>query len=110
VLGSISLLGVKVEISRYVDDAQPGVVECLLVDACGHHHLFVERVPVVASEALGANSFFPQAGIIACQIVERKYVDGREIVKVKTETPWHIESTAGETSFDILPDQLIEFD
>jgi hypothetical protein len=37
-------------------------------------------------------------------------VNEREVVKIETETPWHIESTAGETSFDILPDQLIEFD
>jgi transposase len=41
--GGECMLGVSVEISRYVDDSQPGRVECGLVDALGDEHLFVEK-------------------------------------------------------------------
>jgi hypothetical protein len=55
-------LGVSVEISRYVDDSQPGWVECRLVDVLGDEHLFVEKVPVVTRVDLDAASNFPQGG------------------------------------------------
>ncbi len=102
------MLGVKVEIRRYVNDAQPGVVECLLVDAWGKQHLFIEKVPVVTAKNLDASSSYPRAGVIACRIVERRDVYGREIVKVETETPWGVESTDGETRFDVSGSQLVE--
>jgi hypothetical protein len=104
------MLGVKVEINRYVDDAFPGFVECKLIDGWGTHHFFVEKVPIVTSESLDASSSYPRLGIIACQIVERRDVDGREVVKIETETTWHVESTTGETSFDVSPNQLVGFD
>jgi hypothetical protein len=62
------MLGVRVEISRYADAAQPGWVECRLVDALGHEHVFVEKVPVVTEAHLVAASGFPQAGFIAVSI------------------------------------------
>ncbi len=104
------MLGIKVEISRYIDDSQPGWVECLFIDAWGNKQLFIEKAPVVSLEKLDASSDYPQSGIIACQVLEKRDVNGREVVKIETETPCHIESTTGEVCFDVLPDQLIEFD
>jgi hypothetical protein len=104
------MLGVKVEITRYVDASQPGFVECRLIDAWDNQHLFIEKVPAITLENLNASSTYPQSGIIACQIVERKQVSGREILKIETETSWHVESISGETCFDVSPNQLIEFD
>ena len=105
-----NMLGVKVEISRYIDNSQPGWVECMFIDAWGNPHSFVEKVPIVTSENLDASSSYPQSGIIACQVVEKRDANGREVVKIETDTPWHVESKAGESCFDVLPDQLIEFD
>ena len=42
-----TMLAVRVNISRYVDESFPGWVECSLVDAYGYDHVFVEKVPVV---------------------------------------------------------------
>jgi hypothetical protein len=67
--GGEFMLGVRVEISRYADAAQPGWVECRLVDAFGHEHVFVEKVPAVTEAHLDAASGFPQAGFIACIVV-----------------------------------------
>ncbi len=104
------MLGIKVTIERFTEDAQPGWVECRLIDAAGTPHLFEEKVPVVTSDHLDANSGYPQAGIIGCTVVRARLADdGRELVTVDTEVPWGIESTAGKARFDIFREQMVEF-
>lgn len=56
------------------------------------------------------NSNYPQDGIIGCEIIERKNIDNRDIIKVNTELPWHIESKDGETVFEVLAEQITEFE
>ena len=103
------MLGVRVNISRYADAAQPGWVECTLVDALGHEHVFVEKVPVVTKVHFDAAGSFPQAGLIACIVVgSSQREDGCQLVRIDTQTPWGIESTAGRTQFDVLSEQLCE--
>lgn len=101
------MLGVSVEIRRYVDDSQPGWVECRLTDADGCEWVFVEKVPIVTVEPLDAQSDYPRRGVIACRVVERP-VDGR--VVIDTEQPWGVEATSGETRFAVRPEQLEEFE
>jgi hypothetical protein len=103
------MLGVEVAITRFVDDDQPGWVECLLVDAEGKKHLFIEKVPVVTLEDLNPRSSYPRIGIIACQRLARKRVDDLEIVKIDTAKPWAVESIDGQASFVVLSHQLVEF-
>ena len=98
---------VKVVIRKHVDDAQPGFVECCLVDASGREWLFVEKVPVVTGSNLDGNSTYPQPGYIACVVVARRRDEtGRKVATVNTETPWGVAATTGETSFEVLVDQL----
>jgi hypothetical protein len=97
-----------VEISRFVDESNPGFVECLLVDALGHSHLFVEKVPVVTREDLWSTSTYPRPGVIACEIeAEWKDGAGQSFARVSTELPWHVESTVGQTQFVVLASQLV---
>ncbi|MDD3481748.1 hypothetical protein [Azovibrio restrictus] len=58
---------VSVQIVRFVDDYQPGIVECQLVDAEGGH-FFIDKVPIVAAEDLCLDSSYPADGAIACEI------------------------------------------
>ena len=103
------MLSVRVNISRYADAAQPGWVECTLVDALGYEHVFVEKVPVVTKVHLDAAGSLPQAGLIACIVVgSSQREDGRQLVRIDTQTLWGIESTAGRTQFDVLSEQLYE--
>ncbi len=105
------MIAVRVTITRFVDDSQPGWVECKLVDAWGREWSFIEKEPVVSLVALDASSNYPQPGVIGCLIVERKQdADGREVVTINTEKPWAIESTTGEHQFDVMPGQLIEIE
>jgi len=100
---------VRVVILRYLgDDPQPGIVECALFDCRGRRWLFVEKTAVVSAENLNGETSYPQPGAIACEIIERR-VDaaGREIVRISTEKPWHIESVDGVTEFEMLPDSVM---
>jgi hypothetical protein len=104
------MLGVRVEITRYADDSFPGYVEFRLVDALGHEHVFVEKVPVVTMAHLDAASSYPQPCVIACMVLgSSKSDDGRQLVHVDMETPWGVESLVGRSRFDVFPEQLVEF-
>lgn len=89
---------------RYVDDSQPGWVECRLTDANGRGWTFVEKVPVVTDADLDGESAYPRLGLIACDIITR---DDR-VVRVDTTRPWGIESVDGQTQFDVPPHLIVE--
>jgi hypothetical protein len=103
------MLYVRVEICRYVDDSQPGWVECKLTDAEGAQHLFVEKVPVVTGAPLDSASTYPQPGFLACVIVGRlAQNDGSELLIIDTQTSWSAESTAGLSQFAVPPAQIVQ--
>lgn len=105
------MIGVRVEVRRFVDDGQPRWIECWLTDANGQEWTFVEKVPVVTIEELDAESSYPRLGTIACQIIERRIdADNREVVVIDTHEPWNVEATSGETRFIVRADQLEKFD
>ena len=105
------MLGVKITILRYADDSHPGWAECELTDEHGKGWRFIEKVPVVTRADLDSSSSYPQPGLIACQIIDRRLApDGREVVTIDTSIPWDIESISGETRFDVSPNQLVDFE
>lgn len=101
---------IKIKITRFIDDYQPGIVECKFNDAWNKEHIFQEKVPVVTEIDLDANSKYPQDAIIACEVLKSwKDEDGRIIFTVSTEKPWAVETIDGLTEFDVVAEQLIEF-
>jgi hypothetical protein len=101
---------VSVSIARFIDDHQPGFVECILTDAFGKEHLIVEKVPVVSEEDLWSSSAYPRPGVVACELEEAwKATDGRSLVRVNTGRPWAIESTDGATIFVVLASQVLAY-
>ncbi len=103
------MYAVSVLITEYIDDSQPGWCKCRFIDAWGREWTFEEKVPIVTSSFLDANSCYPQPGSIACQVVRKWHdVDGREIITVNTSTPDSVEATTGESCFEVLPTQVIE--
>ena len=96
-----------VEISRFVDDHFPGFVECVLVDALGVRHLFIEKSPVVSTESLLSTTSYPRSGTIPCEVQEEwQDLDGRSLVQVTTERPFGVESTSGQSRFVVLSSLL----
>jgi hypothetical protein len=101
------MVSIAVLIVRFVDDHQPGFVECVLFDAAGRRHEFIEKVPVVSTANLWSDSEYPQSGSLDCTI-DREWVDelGRSLVQASTELPSGIESVTGETMFTVLERQI----
>jgi hypothetical protein len=101
---------VHVAITRYVDDAQPGWVECQLVDVHGQTHVIVEKVPVVTESDFRVDSVYPTRGGVRCTVVARRFGDGCEICTIDTAHPDGVESTRGETRFDVSADCVADAD
>jgi hypothetical protein len=99
------MLALHVEISRFVDAHQPGWVECRLVDAADNVHIFIEKAPVVSAAHLDATTHYPQPGLIACTLVERR---SPTTVVVDTLTPWGISSLDDVSRFTVRTAQTIE--
>lgn len=100
---------VAIEITRFVDEYQPGIVECTLVDALGNTHSFVEKAPIVSDKDLWSTSTYPCLGEINCEIEEEwQDDDGRSLVRISTDQPWHVESTNGENKFVVLLSQMVQ--
>ncbi|MDR6539718.1 hypothetical protein [Variovorax soli] len=100
---------IAVEIDRVVDDSgYPTFVECLLIDAMGLRHRFLEKEPVVSVAEIDIESL-PAPGVIACE-VESEWLDseGRLVVRAATTRPWGVQSTEGSSSFVVLAEQLRE--
>jgi hypothetical protein len=98
---------VTVSIERFLDEYQPGIVECALTDAFGKRHLIVEKVPVVTKEDIWSSSSYPRAGLVACEVeASWQERDGRSLVRVNTGNPWSVESTEGATIFVVLASQV----
>jgi hypothetical protein len=103
------LTGIRATITRFVDDYQPGVVECRFVDAHGAEHVFVLKTPYVTSEWLAADSTYPVPGSIACRVIaNNKTVQGDGVITVDTREPDAVESLAGISRFEVFADQLTE--
>lgn len=102
------MISIPVQIIKFIGDPQRGVVECRLVDAEGTVHVFVEKTEVVSVEPLSAESFFPRAGVMACDVqAEFKDQKGCKLSRVTTEQPWHIKSVQGKSVFEVLSSQVL---
>src|ERR1700730_17576937 len=99
---------VAIRITRFVDDHQPGFVECQLVDAAGVSHIFLEKVPVVTTEVLRSTSSYPCSGAIDCQVLAQwENADGVGLSRIDTSKPWGVESNAGVTEFVVASSQIV---
>jgi hypothetical protein len=98
----------KVTITRFVDEHQPGFVECTLLDATGISHVFVEKIPIVSASNLWIDSSYPCEGEIRCTVLERFIgPDGEALVRVDTELPDHVESTDAKTVFVVAAEKVV---
>jgi hypothetical protein len=101
-------IAISVKITKFVDIGYPGFVECVLVDANGLEWTFVDKIPIVACKYLDENSSYPQDGQIACEVISRRVDEnGRSVVLVDTDQPWHINSVTGQTRFEVFDEQLV---
>jgi hypothetical protein len=63
------LVDLTVQIVRFVDDYQPGIVECEFTDAGGRAHRLIDKAPIFTVSALTADSPYPQPGAVRCKLL-----------------------------------------
>ncbi|SRR5216683_3635223 len=102
------MMELAVQIVRFVDDEpQPGIVACEFVDADGHRHTLIDKVPICSGERLDANSAYPQPGAVRCEALARwQDTNGRDVVRITIDLPDHVESSEGVSEFVVLSGQL----
>ncbi len=105
------MLVIRVSITKFISDDQPGFVECKFTDVWGKEHIVQDKVPIVTEKYLDADSEYPQEGSIACQIIkEWNDANGLRIFTVTIAKPWSVDTIDGETEFDLRKEQLSELD
>ena len=94
------LVDVAVRIVRFVDDYQPGIVACELIDADGRSHTLIDKAPIFTDESLDGSSEYPRPGVVRCTAL-RTWRDecGRDLTAINTATPYSIESVEGLSDF-----------
>jgi SWIM/SEC-C metal-binding protein len=96
-----------VQIARFVDEYQPGIVECEFTDAAGRLHRLIDKAPIFTTATLTADSVYPQPGAVRCKLVRAwQDTNGRRLFTVSTADPFSIETGEGLTEFDVLPSQV----
>jgi hypothetical protein len=101
------LAELAVSIVRFVDEYQPGIGACELVDAEGRKHTFIDKVPILTDEQLDAHSEYPRPGTIRCTVLNSwKDAQGRELVSLSTANPYHVESIDGLSEFVVRQNQV----
>jgi len=102
------MFNLEVQVEGFIDDHFPGFVKCVLIDADGLRHEFIDKVPVVSTANLRSDSIYPQPGYLGCTI-ESEWTDelGRRLARVSTKKPWSIESVSGETIFIVREQQIV---
>lgn len=97
---------IRAEISRWVSDDFPGVVECRFTDRLGAEWVIVEKAPVLC-DGVRSSSRFPRPILIACEVIaRRKDRTGREIVDITIDAPWGISASNGTSTFELFAEQL----
>ncbi len=104
-------LGLKVKITEFADNSQPGFVNCTFTDAFGKEYKIFEKVPVITDEYLDENSAYPRNGIVSCIILDQNPdKTNTDIVKINIAEPLHISTVNDEAIFFVSKNQLTDYD
>jgi|SRR6266850_4703095 len=96
-----------VQIVRFVDDHQPGWVECEFVDAEGRKHRLVDKIPIFTEHPLDRARKYPRSGSIRCEVLaEWRDASGRQLRRITTARPFDLQSTEGLSEFVVLSSQV----
>ena|ERR1700689_3349228 len=98
---------IRVEIVRFVDEHQPGLVACEFTDANGQRHTIIDKVPMFSSEALWVNSKYPTAGDASCELLRSwEDVSGQRLIQITIARPYCLEASNGQSEFTVLASQI----
>jgi hypothetical protein len=95
----------RLQIVRFVDEHQPGFVDCEFTDADGQPHTIIDKVPVVSLEYLDARSTYPRPGAVRCQVLEQwRRADGVKVSRISLSDG--IETVDGRSEFVVAASEV----
>ena len=95
--------------SPFVDEHQPGFVECAFTDAQGRPHKIVDKLPIFTSQNLWTDLEYPQPSVIRCEILDQKQdSSGRRVARVTIAKPDDLESLDGLCEFVLLRSEIFD--
>lgn len=101
-----------IQIKRSLDNEHdPGWIECDFVDVESRRHTIVDKIPICSLDAafdpLDSNTNWPQPAGVPCEILNTwRDPSGRELARITTDRPWHVESTEKLSEFVVFASQL----
>ena len=98
----------KIKINQFIDDHQPGWVECSFFDALGKEHIARDKVPIFTVEHLDSNSKYPKEGLVGCEIMKTWKNKKKQTVYTVSSSIWGVETIEGLTEFDLFAAQLTD--
>ncbi|MGD9562979.1 MAG: hypothetical protein AB7F88_12730 [Pyrinomonadaceae bacterium] len=103
------MFGIKVSITRCIDDTGPSFVECEFRDASGFVDVFRDKDAIFSIENLDRNSEYPVDGVLGCEVLNKPTMQNPLTTRVDTKKPWGIESLNGKTIFEVNSELIVEF-
>ena len=99
---------IETSIVRFVEEHQPGIVECEFKDADGQVHRIVGKCWMFTEQTLWSDSVYPVPGSVHCRVVEvRQGEPDRSLALISIAEPDCMEATEGQTEFLVLESQVL---
>ena len=98
----------RVQIVRFLDEAQPGIVACTFRDAQHETHTIIDKLPIFTEARLWSDSEYPQPGLARCEVLERLVEGerGSQVARITIARPDHLESVTGISEFLVLESEI----
>lgn len=91
----------RVQIVRFVEAYQPGIVECQFHDADGRVHSIIGKMPYFTGADLWFDSEYPQPGEVECRVLSSSMPGTVRIALAEETTDGTSEVVVPET--DLIP-------
>ena len=95
------MYGLKVRIRCVTDHTQPVSVECVMTDYEGQTHYFRDKLSAFSMES---DPMIPGDGIIRCSLIREEPM----FAEIDTALPDNVESTMGQTRFQVCYSDLTD--
>jgi hypothetical protein len=90
----------RVQIVRFVEAYQPGIVECQFLDADGQLHSIIGKMPYFTAAHLWWDSEYPQPGEVMCQVLGPSANEAVRITLAEETTDERTEFVVPETDLN----------
>jgi len=97
-----------IQITKYISNDFPAFIECSFKDAHNIKQKIIDKVPVLTTKDINENTEFPIDINIPITIKNKlKDLNNKQILTINIEKPLGLESTDGETCFEVFTNQIV---